>query len=143
METKTVVIAVAIGVVGLFLVVLAGGFWLRRRLVPANPLPPVQPLAHRRATIPRPLSVASLRSTVYSKSSRQTLRGTPHGPHSQTPIVLPAPLSQELLLAADPRSAADSWVSPATTPRELRLFKRQLFVTNLQPSFPTRNDDVI
>ena len=125
MGTTTVIIAVVFGVVGLFLVVVLAGLWLRRRLVPANPLPPVQPLAHHRVShlspIPRPLSASSSRSTLYLESSRQNLRGTPHGPHSQTQIVLPAPLSQELLLDADRRSVADSWVSPGTTPRELRL----------------------
>lgn len=131
METKTVIIAVVIGVVGLVLVVLTG-LWLRRRLAPANPLPPVQPLAHHRAPIHRPLSASSSRSTIYSKSSRQNLRGTPHGPHSQTPIVLPAPLSQELLLDPDRRSAADSWVSPGTTPRELRI----LLTPSIYNKFP-------
>jgi hypothetical protein len=118
MRTKTVIIVVVFGVVGL--VVLAG-LWLWRRRVPANPLPPVQPLAHHRVSlyspahlspIPRSLSPSSSRSTLHSKSN---LRGTPHGTHSQTHLVLPAPLSQELPLE---RSAADSWVSPGTTPRE-------------------------
>ncbi|KAF8973782.1 hypothetical protein BDZ97DRAFT_1912243 [Flammula alnicola] len=48
----------------------------------------------------RPLSTSSSHSTLYSKTSRNTLRGTPHSPHSQILIVLPAPLSQELSSSA-------------------------------------------
>ena len=57
------------------------------------------------------LKPSSSRSTLHSKSS---LRGTPHGPHSQIQIILPAPLSQELLpeLPSSQRGGVvDSWVT--------------------------------
>ncbi|TFK76885.1 hypothetical protein BDN72DRAFT_830054 [Pluteus cervinus] len=41
---------------------------------------------------PRPLSTAS----VGSAAARNMIRGTPHGPHSQVQIVLPAPLAPDL-----------------------------------------------
>lgn len=63
----------------------------------------------------RPLSVASSQSTLRSKSTRQsTIRGTPHGPHSQLQIILPAPLAP--MRTASPhhlprrKSAVDQWV---------------------------------
>ena len=62
----------------------------------------------------RPLSVASSHSTLRSKSTRQsTIRGTPHGPHSQLQIVLPAPLAPTHGASVDSRrkSAVDQWVS--------------------------------
>ncbi|KAJ7783507.1 hypothetical protein DFH07DRAFT_189075 [Mycena maculata] len=42
---------------------------------------------------PRPLSVGSTGSSAISRNSRNTIRGMPHGPHSQVQIVLPAPLA--------------------------------------------------
>lgn len=63
----------------------------------------------------RPLSVASSQSTLRSKSTRQsTIRGTPHGPHSQLQIILPAPLAP--MRGTSPhhlprrKSAVDQWV---------------------------------
>ena len=41
----------------------------------------------------RPLSQASSYTNLSTSPSRSTLRGTPHGPHSQVQIVLPAPLA--------------------------------------------------
>ncbi|KAJ7042494.1 hypothetical protein C8F04DRAFT_79573 [Mycena alexandri] len=42
---------------------------------------------------PRPLSVGSNVSAAVSRNSRHSIRGVPHGPHSQVQIVLPAPLA--------------------------------------------------
>lgn len=41
----------------------------------------------------RPLSVGSNGSSAISRQSRNTIRGVPHGPHSQVQVVLPAPLA--------------------------------------------------
>ncbi|KJA29388.1 hypothetical protein HYPSUDRAFT_196754 [Hypholoma sublateritium FD-334 SS-4] len=61
----------------------------------------------------RPLSVASSHSTLRSKSTRQsTVRGTPHGPHSQLQIVLPTPLAPTHGHHLPRRkSAVDQWVA--------------------------------
>ncbi|KAF8912877.1 hypothetical protein CPB84DRAFT_1759745 [Gymnopilus junonius] len=52
---------------------------------------------------------SSSRSTIYSKGSRNTLRGTPHGPHSRIEIILPTPLAgrQEDKEAVE---VADRWM---------------------------------
>jgi len=42
---------------------------------------------------PRPLSVGSTASSAFSRTSRSTIRGVPHGPHSNVQIILPAPLA--------------------------------------------------
>ncbi|KAF9569777.1 hypothetical protein CPC08DRAFT_701651 [Agrocybe pediades] len=88
-----------------------------------NPMP-------KSVSSPRPISVSSSHSTLYSKASRHTLRGTPHGPHSQIQIVLPMPLSANDLSRSasgdlrrasridgevyDRSSVADRWLSPGT-----------------------------
>jgi len=83
----------------------------------------------RSLSSPRPLSVSSSHSTLYSKTSRHTLRGTPHGPHSQIQIVLPTPLGGDISRSAsgdlrrasrldgeayDRTSVVDRWLSPGT-----------------------------
>ncbi|KAF8167888.1 hypothetical protein B0H34DRAFT_683548 [Crassisporium funariophilum] len=77
---------------------------------------------------PRPHSIAS---STYSRTSRNTQRGVPHGPHSQIQIVLPAPLASNLSDARqrdqsrrpvsrfdtdslDRRSVVDKWVLAGT-----------------------------
>ncbi|KAF7339861.1 hypothetical protein MVEN_01902900 [Mycena venus] len=67
---------------------------------------------HRR---PRPLSVGSNGSSAIS---RNTIRGVPHGPHSQVQIVLPAPLAFNNDRVSphenSPRfSVVDQWAPPA------------------------------
>ena len=49
----------------------------------------------------RPLSQASSYSNLSTSASRSTLRGTPHGPHSQVQIVLPAPLAPSSTQSSD------------------------------------------
>jgi hypothetical protein len=82
----------------------------------------------------RPLSMSSSHSTVYSKHSRHnTIRGTPHGPHSQVQIVLPTPLAPELSSSnlrgltrtpdlARRRSVVDLWVSNTVHGKPFMLF---------------------
>lgn len=78
----------------------------------------------------RPLSMSSSHSTIRTKNSRHTLRGTPHGPHSQIQIVLPAPLGSGLNSDGasrrlsrfegegyDRTSVVDRWMSPGTITR--------------------------
>lgn len=45
---------------------------------------------------PRPLSMTSTASRTSRKSTAGTIRGAPHGPHSNVQIVLPAPLAPQL-----------------------------------------------
>ena len=52
---------------------------------------------------PRPLSMTSTSATLTHRTSR-TIRGTPHGPHSNVEIVLPTPLSSSLRPAVDLQS---------------------------------------
>lgn len=53
-----------------------------------------QPKTSSRTGIcPRPTSTISIAST---HTTRNTIRGTPHGPHSQVQIVLPTPLAPDL-----------------------------------------------
>ncbi|KAF9056389.1 hypothetical protein BJ165DRAFT_1433044 [Panaeolus papilionaceus] len=84
----------------------------------------------------RPMSIASSHSTIYSKASRNTLRGLPHRRHSQMQIVLPAPLATGTdIIPADPlrrmrtntldagdrferRSLVDRWVSASESTRK-------------------------
>ncbi|KAF5312617.1 hypothetical protein D9619_003066 [Psilocybe cf. subviscida] len=78
-----------------------------------DPTAPATPPATTRRPRQRPLSVSSY-NTVRSKSSRNTLRGTPHHPRSSIQIVLPAPLGSPSNLTErdrDDRSAgtADRW----------------------------------
>ncbi|CAA7266641.1 unnamed protein product [Cyclocybe aegerita] len=98
---------------------------------------PLEPPRHMRSSSSspgsaprsRPLSVSSSHSTLHSKTSRHTMRGVPHGPHSQVQIVLPTPLAVDLSASAsgdfasqrrvsrfdttDRRSIVDRWVSPS------------------------------
>ena len=57
----------------------------------------------------RPLSMSSSLSTVYSKASRNTLRGTPHGPHSRIEIILPTPLAGRQEADIEAVEVADRW----------------------------------
>ncbi|KDR85208.1 hypothetical protein GALMADRAFT_333663 [Galerina marginata CBS 339.88] len=110
---------------------------------PGHPPPPTSPHLDPPPPFPRsgssspgrrsrPLSTASSHSTIYSKASRHTLRGTPHGPHSQIQIILPTPLGTETggdvtaqrrisrfdTDSVDRRSIADRWISPGTASGE-------------------------
>jgi len=59
---------------------------------------------------PRPVSMTSTTSTTQSWSSRNTIRGMPHGPYSQVQIMLPAPLAPDLFpyMVGEPRMMASA-----------------------------------
>ncbi|KAJ8508091.1 hypothetical protein ONZ45_g9613 [Pleurotus djamor] len=107
---------------------------------------------------PRPVSSVSNASIYTTRSSRNTLRGTPHSPHSNVQIVLPAPLAPELLptdsinaygrqsVYYDPShirrmSLADKWAPPTTrTERPASREQRRSLSTSEKPSFVSLNE---
>lgn len=77
----------------------------------------------------RPLSVGSTASSALSRTSRSTVRGVPHGPHSNIQIILPAPLAEGMpyqngrsLSHYSPSqsrlSVVDQWASAAVSSSE-------------------------
>ncbi|KAF5377680.1 hypothetical protein D9615_005210 [Tricholomella constricta] len=185
-RTTLIIVVVCASLAGLAIVLLTVKLLRSRRRRPAAPLPPVQPLAHRRTTKfetyydtpllynnsrptssippntpdrldtplpvpifpsssdsfhssdsglpapsrptppPRPLSSVSVISNgipaLSHRTSRQTLRGVPHNPHSRVQIILPAPLAPSLQrpqsrqcnsrrdIDSDRMSFVDKWV---------------------------------
>ncbi|KAJ7071271.1 hypothetical protein C8F01DRAFT_1109817 [Mycena amicta] len=77
---------------------------------------------------PRPLSVGSAGSSAVSRNSRNTIRGVPHGPHSQVQIVLPAPLAFNDRLSIHERSygVVDQWAPAAVRSSEPHPIPRPL-----------------
>ncbi|KAJ6627181.1 hypothetical protein B0H10DRAFT_1995868 [Mycena sp. CBHHK59/15] len=89
---------------------------------------------HRR---PRPLSVGSTASSALSRSSRNTIRGMPHGPHSQIQIVLPAPLAftDRMSLHESPSrlSVVDQWAPPTVRTEGPRVQSQRRSLSSSEP----------
>lgn len=94
-------------------------------LLPATP-PPDSPgsRGHQSPSNPTHRTHSVTSHSTRNNHNQNTLRGVPHGPHSQIQIMMPAPLALNTAASTSTLSIVDKWLSAGTRTLKCSYYKR-------------------